>query len=946
MKRFLLFFLTLGSLHLIAQSGSVTGYVIDDLGTLPGATITIQDTSYYEVTNNDGYFVFSDVPVGQHTLLVSYIGYSSKEVNVEVEAGVVKELGSIKLDEITNKLDEVVVKGSYYPSQVRALNVKKKSINVIEVLSADGIGKLPDRNAAEAVQRVSGVSIERDHGEGRYVIVRGTPLAWNSTLLNGNRMPSTEGTSNDAGGRTSPLDIFPAEMIKYVKLSKAITPDMEGDAIGGSVDFITLTAPQSKTFNVSTGGGLNTQAAKGIYSASLLYGDRSKDGKFGFLIAGSYWNRNLGTDNYEVAYNSDNFAIEDLELRDYLSRRRTAGVNMGMEFEANPSNKFYLRGMFTDFRDTETAIEHIFAFSDEEFTLRRRRGIIGIQLLGGELGGNHLFGNGKLSFDWKIANYNTKMDTRHVPDTKVSDDPFYQMSMFTTGMTYGGLHTDGNKYLDIDSPSGYSGDPFDNIQPRPLESMTASDLGLDMLYGFQLGSLERDFSGQGDFKYDINEKFDIKVGYKYKNKYLERGNPAEIHVWLGGYYGEPRSLDNYETMEFPANGGFLTEIGEPYNDLLLNAVTQEQLDKFYSDEFLDSELFYNIYNNEENPSTAAQFFDGNEMTNAAYFMGEYDFNKQFSLLGGVRYEHTGLVYNGNSVITNDEGDQIVKVKNDSGFDAFLPMIHFKYSPIDDLNLRLAYTRTFAKANFTDLNPTETVNLIFNSINRGNINLKPTFSNNFDFMTEYYFKNVGLLSGGVFYKNLSNVIYTARTYEVIDGNRFDIYEPQNSENGYLFGFELGLSKRFDKLPGILGGFGLEANYTYTDSEMDVPSYSLNNQGEIIKEITQESLPNQSKNIFNASLFYERNNLTMRLAGNYKGESLAVVQANPENYRWYDKNFTLDFSGSYKISEKLKVFAELNNLTNEPLRYYQGQTERPEQVEYYALRGQLGLQFSLY
>lgn len=270
-------------------------------------------------------------------------------------------------------------------------------------------------------------------------------------------------------------------------------------------------------------------------------------------------------------------------------------------------------------------------------------------------------------------------------------------------------------------------------------------------------------------------------------------------------------------------------------------------------------------------------------------------------------------------------------------------------PNDHLNLKLAYTKTFARANFSDLNPTETISLLTvpNTIVRGNIYLEPTYSNNFDFMGEYYFKDVGLLSGGVFYKSLKNLIYSARSYETIDGELFQITEPKNSEEGWLAGFEVGISKRLTFLPGFLSNFGVEANYTFADSEMNVPLYTTDeNTGEIIVTTATEKIPNQSKHIFNSALFYESNGFTARVAGNYKGESLAVVQGNPENYRWYDKNFTVDFSASYKLNPKLRFYVELNNLTNAPLRYYQGNTNRPEQTEYYALRGILGINYNIF
>ncbi len=934
---------------IVAQTGSVSGIVRDETGTLPGATVLVKGTSIGLSTDFDGYFQLNNIPVGQQVLIVDFIGYNKKEITVDIKENENLNLNEINVTQMSLQLSEVLITGNYTPSQARALNIKKTSLGIMEVLAADAIGKLPDRNAAEAVQRIQGVSIERDQGEGRYVIVRGTPLAWNSTLLNGNRMPSSEGTSNDSGGRTSPLDIFPSEMIQYVQLSKALTPDMEGDAIGGSVNFITKTAPNRTTLNINVGYGHNDQAGKPIQSASIFYGDKTNNGKFGFLVAGSYWNRNWGTDNYETEYDETNFAIRSLELRDYIGKRTTYGLNLGMEYNINDNNKLYARGMYTDFQDDEMAVEHIFGIADEEFTLRRRRGITGITLKGGEIGGNFKAGT-KLNIDLKLAQYATEMDARDLPNTTRSGDPVYQMAMFTQPMTYSGLASDGNKYLDIDAVSGYIGDPSDNIQPNPATAISPSSLKLDMLYGFIIASYERDNNAQIDFKYDLSENLKLKTGYKYKQKYLERGAPSYIDINMPEYgLGVNLTMADLQTVSFPSNGGFLSETGTPYTNLLQDPITFKELDRLFGDEFQENQ-FYEITNDEENPSSAPGFYTGYETTNAAYLMAEYDFNSKLILLGGFRYEHVKIEYDGHSVITEDnEGDtveSIVEVSNSNNFGSFLPMIHLKYTAKENLNFRAAYTKTYARANFSDLNPTESKNLIFNTISRGNINLKPTYSNNFDVMGEYYFDNVGIISGGVFYKDISNVIYTARTIANVDGEQFDAYQPENSENGQLLGFEAGFSRRFGDNAGVLKGFGIEGNYTFTDSEMDVPEYSLDNNNNIVVSTKTEKLPNQSANIFNAGIFYENSKLSVKLAGNYKGKSLAVVQGNPENYRWYDKNFTLDISASYNLTNKIKIYSEINNITNEALRYYHGDTNRPEQVEYYSIRGMLGVNINIF
>jgi len=277
----------------------------------------------------------------------------------------------------------------------------------------------------------------------------------------------------------------------------------------------------------------------------------------------------------------------------------------------------------------------------------------------------------------------------------------------------------------------------------------------------------------------------------------------------------------------------------------------------------------------------------------------------------------------------------------------LVVASYSNSAEDNINIRAAYTRTFARPSFGSLNPGTTQNDAFQVISRGNPDLKPTFSDNFDLMGEYFFDNVGVLSGGVFYKRITDDIFNSTSQQNINGLLYTITEPRNLENGYLVGFEAGLSKRLDFLPGVLSGFGVDVNYTYTDSEVDVPVFNVNGAGTIEKSILKQPLPNQSQHLYNASLFYEKYGILARIAANYKGKNVVgFSEFGPEHNRWYDENLTIDFSAAYAFNNKVRVFLELNNLTNEPLRYFHGNVNRPEQVEYYSLRGQLGISYQLF
>ena len=274
------------------------------------------------------------------------------------------------------------------------------------------------------------------------------------------------------------------------------------------------------------------------------------------------------------------------------------------------------------------------------------------------------------------------------------------------------------------------------------------------------------------------------------------------------------------------------------------------------------------------------------------------------------------------------------------------MLHLKYAVSDRANIRAAYTKTFIRPNFTDLTPGMSTDNTKTPVvvTQGNPELKPTFSNNFDLMGEYYFKGIGLLSGGLFYKDISNVIFSDK---YVDGNGSIVTKPKNFDKASLYGFEAGINKRLDFLPGFWSGFGVEFNYTQIKSETELSRLVLNADKTYSTITDKISLPNQSNNLFNAILFYERNGVTVRFAGNYRGASIETVnqQLGPDFYVWTDKNFTIDASAAVAISKTIRVFAELNNLTDEPLKTYMGDKRRTVMTEWYGRRGQVGIRWDI-
>ncbi len=369
-------FLLFSSLITIAQTqkAAIEGKITDASGLLLGVNVVVKGTTKGATTDLEGRFRLENLPVGKCAIVISFIGYMPKDTTFDLVAGT-NAVGSLSLSETNQALNEVVVKGTMAPSQMKALNIKKNAYGIMEVIAADAIGKLPDRNAAEAVQRMQGVSVARYHGEADQATVRGTPFGWTSTLFNGTRMPS----ASVYGSRNSVLDAVPSEMIQYVQLSKAITPDMEGDAIGGSINFVMRTAPDKRTFNISAAGGYNQRSQNGTYNASLVYGDRFFKDKLGIIINSSIWDRNWATDELAIAYNTNlaapatkevadpRYSINTANAKRYFGKRRTDGLNAGLEYNFNSSNKVYARTLLDKFDDIRPVYESFYDFNSRRY---------------------------------------------------------------------------------------------------------------------------------------------------------------------------------------------------------------------------------------------------------------------------------------------------------------------------------------------------------------------------------------------------------------------------------------------------------------------------------------------------------------------------------------------------------------------------------------------------
>ncbi|PZU61622.1 MAG: TonB-dependent receptor [Brevundimonas sp.] len=815
------------------------------------------------------------------------------------------------------QVDDIVVTGAIVSGERRALNIQKNADNILNVVSSDGIGRLPDRNAAEAVQRAPGVAIERDQGEGRFVAVRGLPSQWNSTLINGDRLPTAE---EETTSRATAFDFFPSELIDRVEISKAVTPDMEGDAIGGSVNFITRTAPAERT--VQATGGLTYSDKAGEYGdlLSLTVGDRLMDGKFGFLLSGTRYVRDWATDNYEPRRGGDGIGVTRLELRDYTGTRETVGLNGAAEYNFDNGGQVFGRAIYGTLEDDETHYKHRLNFASNRVEVQHIFNTLITEMSGGEIGGRHPLAGGDLN--WKIGSYQNEFRYGDTPDGQ--DHSYFVVRFDQRGVGYQGLENRGAGTLAYNTIDGGT-DPADAISnhlPAGFQ-MNPALTRLANVELYKVAVTERDrVVAQVDYTREIGSSLELKFGAKYRDKQRDAAFEDLFYTWNPAA-GPVPTLADFALMDQPGRGDFLDEldIGAQYRNQFSQVVSEDDITAWYranrQNLILDAAGSATL----ENGGALGRTFTLNEKQSAAYAMATWRPDPRWTVLGGLRLEHTDTAVDGQVLIDGDLSPE----HRSNDYLAVLPSLHLTYSLDADTNLRAAVTRTFARPDFGDLAPGGAFIEADLEFAGGNPDLKPTYSTNLDLMFERFYSDVGVISAGAFYKRIEDPIFDSRTigsFRGVDGVAF--LTPANGEPGWLYGLELNLQRRLTFLPGALSHVGVNANYTYIQSEFELP------------DGRHAAIPRQADNLGNVAVYYDDGRLSGRLALNYKGAFIEEYGSDAASDSYYGEYTSLDFNLAYDLTDRVTLFGEASNLTDEKLFYYLGDEDRPLQVEYYGPR----------
>lgn len=867
-----------------ANAAKIKGHVYDKQSgeALVGATIVIEKTGQATSTGLDGSFEFKNVPEGKVTFKISYLTYQtvSKEVTVLKDDNPHLKIYMLSA---ARDLNEVVVRATASGSNERdARRIEQNATQVMNIVSGKAIEVSPDLTVANVIQRVSGVSVERNsNGDGQYAILRGMDKRYNYTLVNGVKIPSP-----DNKYRYVPLDLFPSDLLDRLEIYKTLTPNLEGDAVGGAVNMVMKNAPDHLQINANVSTGYNqlffnrdftsydvtgiqykspyeingkkynaTQAdfTKGTldYTAkkpapnligNLSIGQRFFNSKLGVIVAGSYQNTYRGSNStfYNSAVNgTDAYAvITSKSYREYAEQQKRLGLHGKIDYVFDKNNKLSLYNVYVNLSNQQvrdavsTSYNGVYnpTAGNAELSYTARSRLTEQQIYNSTLHGDHKLFNDRLNIQWSAVYSAAKND---VPDN--------------TTISLNGIR---QNFIETRT-SLVNTSPVNHRWERNTDEDKAGYL--DLTYTVPVGEVNVDFTLGGVYR------------DKQRSSFFNNYTLAPTAVNAGLQYGK----------DF-----------QKYTDLNL--------------------VVTNPTGAVSNPLT----YDATEKTSAGYAMVKFMLNK-LQVIGGARVEHTNQGYNllfpaGEARPT---GSQI--------YTDVLPSVTLKYHLTEKAQLHGSYYKALNRPGFYEIVPGKVVNEEYQE--RGNPNLKRALADNYDLRYELFPGASEQLLVGAFYKRIQDPIEYTFQADAVRGQ--DIYySAGNFSTAKNYGAEVDYIKFFNKI-------GIKANYTYTHSRITTPKTSRRVNpvtGDVEAFLVEQSRPlyGQSEHIANMSILFKdtKKGWDLQLAGAYTGPRINTISQFLNNDLWQEGFIQMDASAEKRFKSGLSVFVKAGNLLNTPTKLF--------------------------
>jgi TonB-dependent receptor len=908
------------------SNGSVNGSVKDAAGAvLQGAQIALQPTATTVATDAQGNFSIPDVKPGTYTVTISYVGFTSSSTSIVVTAGQQTPV-NVTLSVSSNN-QQVIVNADLVGDAV-AINEQRTSANILNVTTDTQIQSLPNQNVADAIGRLPGVTLQRNEGEGQYVQIRGTEPRLSNTTIDGVVVPGP-----DPEVRQVDLDTIPAGIVGSIAINKTLSASQDGDAIGGSVDLRIKQATSDHPTLSITGIGGNTPIAGGRQSftinssAGMRFGPNTSQGKrFGLMLGYSYDDNDRGIDDVEPVPDLDdngNTTYDKLYIQQYLYDRSRYGFAGSLDYKLAENSDLYAHGLFSNFRDfgQKFAYQLKAAGKASYHTSVRRPNL---QIADLAIGGNHVFTHSFVHYQVAAA---------HSRFGGAAGNP---------GAAFGSGAGKDCAFDAADSPSPYRPQFSCAVAGNPIYDPTQYSLDTIDLTSGQATQLNLQAGGAVGFNYHLGTHAStIEIGGQFRNEHkgqdayspeYDSNNGTAMSAYLGSFTNPKFYGGSYHL-------GPVTSFDLITGDLAANAAN------------------FTLDEGTSHLQSDAANYNLQERVGAGYVMNTIEFGR-FHLQTGLRFETTNTSNTGYLVVNDSNGNYVstTPVNGSGSYVNPLPSLQLRYRIDNDSDVRAVYGRGISRPDPYQLVPyiVEDQSTTPYTITIGNTALVAEHANDYDILYERYFKSVGMLEGGYFYKQITRPIYGQQSIIPTTGSPLSgpyagdlVLQEVNGDHAYVSGFEVAFQQHLNYLPGMLSGARINANFAYTASK----NYNLTGRTD------NPQLVGQAPYSWNIGPAYATKRALVTMGVSHNSANIYAYQyqstgpgaldfgvAGPNGDNYFYSHTQIDAQATYYLAKGFTVLASGQNMSNEVFGFYNGSPEYMVQREYYKPTYSFGLRWN--
>jgi len=897
------------------DAGDIVGRVLDANtgGYLAGVSIEVDGGSITAVTDSEGRYRVPNLPAGAHRVRASFLGYenASSTVNVPPTGDAA---GDLSLGGEVKQMAAFKVEG-YREGRARALQQKRTADNIMDIVSADSVGNLPDRNVAEAVARLPGLNLSLDQGEGRYVSIRGAEPNLNQVMMDGATMAAPGGTRL---GRAVPLDTLSAGQVSSIEVIKSVTPDLDANSVGGTLNLKSASAFDRKArfISGSISGNRNGGTDKNNLAAQVSYSDLfGPQNQWGLAASASYEKRDYqnewlqigGWSNVTVGGNSF-YLPNDFEVKPEWGSKERTGVNLNLEFRPDNSTQFYLRPGYSNTKNPETRFEAIYTANTAPANLTLTSPRAGT-FNAGNRSERRAF---RYRVDHDLTNLNgglRKVMGAFTIEPVATYSHAKENRLYTTDREFrNGNGQTGPISFDLGDgfvPVRWVVDPTIDVPARYPLRRTRDDFGVVD---------EKIYTARTDVRWDSNEILGHPGYLKSGFKFLKRSRITDLE--------SRRLVPAGAAWNLADTGPQLPSVpvyDRRFQSLFLPRI--EAIDAFIASH--PSQVTHDPVG--ESTNSIEDDYQIDEYIYGAYAMGTIKIDR-FRLLGGVRWEKTDATIR--AVEERTVGNTApLRIPNSgvTSYDKWFPNIQGVYRFTEQLQLRAAFTQTIGRPAYEDARSLAIFNYSplvaplnpqFNntgSVTVGNPRLKPYGAKSYDLSLEWYANKIGsVFTLAAFRKDIADPIYTFTetqqnvVYSGVGLSTLNFSGKLNGTSGRISGVEFNVHQPFRFLPAPLDGLGIDGNMTIISSREVIPT----RRGEDIPFFRQPS------KIRNLTLFYEKSGLSARVAYSYQGSQINSLGSTLIQDRYNVARCQYDAQVSYRFTRNYSVTAAVRNITREP------------------------------